>query len=43
VQFELPGRMRLMQPLVRVMGKRRNRAFLANLKRVLEQSARSAT
>lgn len=43
VQFELPGRMRLMQPLVRVMGKRRNRAFLANLKRVLEQPARSTT
>ena len=37
VQFELPGMMRLMQPLVRGMVKKRNTAFLANLKRVLEQ------
>lgn len=37
VQFELPGIMRLMQPLVRVSARRRNRAFLANLKRVLEE------
>jgi uncharacterized protein YndB with AHSA1/START domain len=36
VQFQLPGMMRLMQPAVSLMGKRRNRAFLANLKRVLE-------
>lgn len=37
VQFELPGMMRLMQPLVRRMARTRNATFLANLKRVLEQ------
>lgn len=36
VQFHLPGPMRLMQPLVRVMTKKRQTGFVANLKRVLE-------
>ncbi|MBI4203093.1 MAG: SRPBCC family protein [Chloroflexi bacterium] len=36
VQFELPGMMRLLQPLVQSMARKRNASFLANLKRVLE-------
>jgi uncharacterized protein YndB with AHSA1/START domain len=37
VQIELRGPMRLMQPLMRAIGRKRNAAFVANLKRVLEQ------
>jgi uncharacterized protein YndB with AHSA1/START domain len=37
VQIELSGPIRLMQPFIRAMGKKRNTAFLANLKRVLEE------
>ncbi len=37
IEFMLPGLMRLMQPLVRMMARKRNAVFLANLKRVLEQ------
>lgn len=38
VQFELPGMMRLLQPMVGIMARRRNAASLANLKRVLERA-----
>jgi hypothetical protein len=37
VQFDVPGLMRLMQPLVRASGTKRNDEFLANLKRALER------
>lgn len=37
VQFDLPGAMRLVQPMVRFMAKQRNRASLAKLKEILEQ------
>ena len=36
VQFDLPGMMWLMQPFVRRMARKRNAAFLANLKNLLE-------
>lgn len=36
VRFTLPGPMRLMEPLVRRMAKKRQGAFVSNLKRVLE-------
>lgn len=42
VQIELQGPMRLMQPLMRVIGRRRNAVFVANLKRVLEQQQPTA-
>ncbi|HUH07728.1 MAG TPA: SRPBCC family protein [Egibacteraceae bacterium] len=41
VQFELPGMMRLMEPLARASGRKRNAGFLSNLKRVLEQESAS--
>jgi len=36
VRFELPGPMRLMQPVVRAMVRKRNAGFLAKLKEILE-------
>lgn len=40
IQIKVSGMMRVMEPLMRLMTPRRNASFLANLKRVLEQSPR---
>lgn len=40
IQIKVSGMMRVMEPLMRLMTPRRNAGFLANLKRVLEQSPR---
>ena len=39
IQIKITGMMRLMEPLMRLMSRRRNVRFVANLKRVLEQQA----
>jgi carbon monoxide dehydrogenase subunit G len=38
VQIKISGIMRVMEPLMRLMTPKRNADFVANLKRVLEQS-----
>jgi uncharacterized protein YndB with AHSA1/START domain len=40
IQIKVSGMMRVMEPLMRLMTPRRNAGFVANLKRILEQSPR---